>query len=450
MTTTPNIQIASGVNLNWNNDTSLIYVALGGLGLTPITATEEAVFQVYGTKSAGGDKNSEIQIYGVTGAAGEFLQISGTISSNFIIEPRVVGAGVYEPLLFLNSATEAMRITIDPFVQFAADLTMSTDNARNIGSNTNRIKTVNSNFFYVYGASGDSAPTTELTSQALYFGPGGSTGIDVEIGRQTVGGIFIQPYPVSTTQLGLLSLYAGGSGHAQMNLYDVYTDTQPQAQLLTTGVGGGELNLGAGGSTAPTVTLQYGGAAGTLYVTTGASTHGAGITVFGTNPGAGNSNANLILYSIPGGTNYEFLQINARQATSYDISAFAGGSGALRPINFLTSTVFSPGTFAFGGYGADIITSAAKGDIWYYNGSNLVNLPISATSTNILGISSGVPAWVAPSSGGPTTYRQGGNQSSSGASVASTYLTFSALANTVYWIEADLFAGAPATAAGWR
>ena len=267
----------------------------------------------------------------------------------------------------------------------AQNIYPSTDNTYSLGTATNRYVAINGGVFNSYLASGDTQPAGQLQNTAVVFGPGGSTGIDVEIGRQTVGGIFIQPYPVSTTQLGLLSLYAGGSGHAQMNLYDVYTDTQPQAQLLTTGAGGGELLLGIGGSTAPTVTLQYGGQAGTLYVTTGASTHGAGITVFGTNPGAGSTNANLTLYSIPGGTNYEFLQINARQATSYDISAFAGGSGALRPINFLTSTVFSPGTFAFGGYGADIITSAAKGDIWYYNGSNLVNLPISATSTNILG-----------------------------------------------------------------
>jgi fibronectin-binding autotransporter adhesin len=55
---------------------------------------------------------------------------------------------------------------------------------------------------------------------------------------------------------------------------------------------------------------------------------------------------------------------------------------------------FDAGDFAFGGYGHDVITSGAKGDIWYYNGTNIVNLPISGTSTDVLGISGGVPAWV--------------------------------------------------------
>ncbi len=57
---------------------------------------------------------------------------------------------------------------------------------------------------------------------------------------------------------------------------------------------------------------------------------------------------------------------------------------------------FSAGDFSFGGYGADSITAGAKGDLWYYNGTNIVNLPIG-TASQILGISSGVPAWIAKS-----------------------------------------------------
>jgi hypothetical protein len=61
---------------------------------------------------------------------------------------------------------------------------------------------------------------------------------------------------------------------------------------------------------------------------------------------------------------------------------------------------FDPGDLAWGGYGADLITSAAAGDIWYYDGTNIVNLPIGAP-TNVLTVSgSNLPEWTAGGSGG--------------------------------------------------
>jgi|GEM_PF-5069793 len=57
---------------------------------------------------------------------------------------------------------------------------------------------------------------------------------------------------------------------------------------------------------------------------------------------------------------------------------------------------FSAGDFAFGGYGHDVITSGAAGDMWYYDGTNIVNLPIGS---GYLGVSAGVPSWTAFGSG---------------------------------------------------
>jgi hypothetical protein len=63
---------------------------------------------------------------------------------------------------------------------------------------------------------------------------------------------------------------------------------------------------------------------------------------------------------------------------------------------------FSPGDFAFGGYGHDVITTPAKGDLWYFDGTNLVNLPIG-TAGQVLEVVSGVPKWATLSITAPAT-----------------------------------------------
>jgi hypothetical protein len=57
---------------------------------------------------------------------------------------------------------------------------------------------------------------------------------------------------------------------------------------------------------------------------------------------------------------------------------------------------------SIGGYGAFNVSSPAKGDLWYYDGAHMVNLPIG-TAGYILQVVSGVPAWVAASSVGVTS-----------------------------------------------
>ena len=49
---------------------------------------------------------------------------------------------------------------------------------------------------------------------------------------------------------------------------------------------------------------------------------------------------------------------------------------------------------SIGGYGAFSIASPAKGDLWYYDGTNMKNLAIGSTS-NVLTVVGGVPAWQA-------------------------------------------------------
>lgn len=75
---------------------------------------------------------------------------------------------------------------------------------------------------------------------------------------------------------------------------------------------------------------------------------------------------------------------------------------ALSHPNTWTGTQTFGNNISIGGYGAFDISSPATGDIWYYNGTNMVNLPIG-TAGQVLGISSGIPAWQNQNNGGPGT-----------------------------------------------
>src|SRR5208337_882184 len=106
--------------------------------------------------------------------------------------------------------------------------------------------------------------------------------------------------------LGHINMWTAAQNNTSTwNAYALSTDAQPQVTIQASGAGGGEILLGIGGATSPTVTLQYGGASGTLYLTTGTASHSANLAIFGTSPGTGSSNALLTLYSLPGGTNFE-------------------------------------------------------------------------------------------------------------------------------------------------
>jgi len=81
-------------------------------------------------------------------------------------------------------------------------------------------------------------------------------------------------------------------------------------------------------------------------------------------------------------------------------------------------------------------TALATGDILYYDGTNLINLGIGSGS-QVLGISGGVPAWVAGGAGGgPTLTRL---TSDTGPKTASSYsssgLTVALSANTNYMVK---------------
>jgi len=133
--------------------------------------------------------------------------------------------------------------------------------------------------------------------------------------------------------LGHINMWTAAQNNtSSWSSYVLSTDTYPQAELVASG-GGGQLLLGIGGATSPTVTLQYGGAPGVLYLTTGVSSHSANMVVFGNAPGSGDSNAILTLYGIAG-TNFEYMVIDAIQQTSYVWNTIFGGSGANRPIVF--------------------------------------------------------------------------------------------------------------------
>jgi hypothetical protein len=134
--------------------------------------------------------------------------------------------------------------------------------------------------------------------------------------------------------LGHINMWTAAQNNtSSWSSYVLSTDTYPQAELVASGGGGGQLLLGIGGATSPTVTLQYGGAPGVLYLTTGVLSHSANMVVFGNAPGSGDSNAILTLYGIAG-TNFEYMVIDAIQQTSYVWNTIFGGSGANRPIVF--------------------------------------------------------------------------------------------------------------------
>ena len=169
----------------------------------------------------------------------------------------------------------------------AQNIYPSTDNTYSLGTATNRYVAINGGVFNSYLASGDTQPAGQLQNTAVVFGPGGSTNADIVIGRNGVSAAYVQSSPAASTALTTFKLIAGGSGHAILQIYDVYNDSNPTIQLSS---GTPSINLGAGGALAPDISLGRDGA-GILDIHR-VSTAGPGaLNVYGTGVASGSRNS---------------------------------------------------------------------------------------------------------------------------------------------------------------
>jgi hypothetical protein len=81
------------------------------------TSAVEAVNVLFSTGVTSGNKGAAWRIYGLSGANGEYIEHSATVSTSFRSQVLKQGSGAYRYWSFENGGAEAFRITTDPFVQ---------------------------------------------------------------------------------------------------------------------------------------------------------------------------------------------------------------------------------------------------------------------------------------------------------------------------------------------
>lgn len=123
-----------------------------------------------------------------------FITLTQTLSNKTIASPTLSG-------------TAAGTYTLGGTPTLGSSLALSGDNTISIATATNRLATISSIQFNVFGASADANPTVQLSSGALKFGAGGATALSFAVGISLggSGGTGTNLFAVEATKTGVAS-----------------------------------------------------------------------------------------------------------------------------------------------------------------------------------------------------------------------------------------------------
>jgi len=185
---------------------------------------------------------------GVSGEANLRYSVNGSGSTLW-------GAGGGSALDTRILRSGASTLALDNGAAGAANFVPGADNTGNLGTTTTRWNAAISTNFYVYTTAGAANPTTALQGQALRFGAGGATALDLRLFRSGVSTLSIDANGGGGATIVPASDSAGVFGTNNLRWSDNIANTHrvfPSAGAVnaSSSLGSGFLRLGVGGATA--------------------------------------------------------------------------------------------------------------------------------------------------------------------------------------------------------
>ena len=466
------LDITAGAGISVTPSGSNIQIAATGGGGGDTITSPNSTLNVGGTSSNTtldinlSNPNSWLALQKFTAAADFSGAVdTGAFSLGTSGSDAVISSGPSGKLYLANAGTNFW------YMGFGGNVLPTNDNYNFIGSSALRVASFNGGNFNSYLNAGDTYPATQLLGGgagaiSLLFGPGGASppNIGFQYANQTGVLYLTSPIAATTVRLAIFGSTVGvGLPQSELTFYGMpgangeflyFVAYQQSSYIWNTGAVGGGANRPqiwqSGGSeafritTTPTVQMQP-----TTLTVLGSST---GYTTLTT----ANASATDYTATFPANTG-TVAELNLAQlwtaTQTFPAASLTNAELAGPVVTGLTTETAAGLTLTAGGSGVGAYNYTPSltfgGDI---SGTSIAATTVAKLQTYALTLSapsSGqVIAWngsayvnTTPSSGGPKTYRQTSNDTTT-TSLTSTYLKFSALANTVYYIDAEIYCGA--------
>lgn len=353
-----------------------------------------------------GSTVSNFTLTGIGGSNGEFLYIEAINATSFALNVTKGGSGSYRPLEIFNGGAEAFRITTTPNIQIASGVNINWNNdaVEEYGNSTTTWR--NGVVFTRVGSNvaaevaivpngtpagtGNATFTAYRTSDALTNPEGVSLQADTTGNPQTFG-LFTFARGTGTLRPLLIGIDPTGGfvEVARITTTPTFQFQNTTLTILATGSNTGVTTLTSNNASSSNYTATLPANTGTVAELNLAQTWSAAQTF---------DSSDLLLFNPAGTFAYTFAGAAIAAARTITLPLLTGND-TMAVLGFAQTfsalQTFTAGDFAFGGYGHDSITSGAKGDIWQYNGTNIVNLGIGSTG-QVLTVASGLASWATP------------------------------------------------------